>query len=52
MGGMKGMFKGTGLTALDLNQDPQAVLKKKREILMRQIFRKLTHRHRVNMMKR
>ena len=26
---MEGMFEGTGLTALDLDQDPQAALKNK-----------------------
>ena len=26
---MEGVFKGTGLVALDLDQDPQAYLKKK-----------------------
>ena len=48
---MEGMFNGTGLTALYLDQEPQAVLKKKWEILMRQIFRKLAHGHRLNMLK-
>ena len=48
---MEVMFEGTGIAALYLDQDPQAALKNKTGNLIRHIFKNLTHRHRVNMMK-
>ena len=49
---MEGIFEGTGIVELDLDQDPQAELKKIWGNLMRQILRHLTHEHKVKMMKR